>query len=381
MRARYDESQKCGGWNETRGGSGSAITSKDENGGHEVKTILVTGGLGFIGSNFIRMLLQGDVFEKVINLDKQTYAGNPENLSGFQNHPRYVFQRGDICDQTSLESILMENEVDAVVNFAAESHVDRSIDGPEPFVQTNIVGTLRLLEATKTFLSECKADDQKAFRFLHVSTDEVYGDILKGRTTEKYPYYPSSPYAASKAASDHLVSSYVRTYKIPAIITNCSNNYGPKQHPEKLIPKLIYNILNNKPLPIYGKGTNSREWIYVKDHCEALLKIFTKGKIGQFYNIGSNKNLNNLQVSQKLIKVSKNSIKLKNKVKIIFVKDRPGHDIRYALNSNKIKRELKWKPVINFKTGIKLTFDWYNKNIGYFKRISKKDITKRLGNK
>ena len=178
-----------------------------------------------------------------------------------------------------------------------------------------------------------------------------------------------------------MVSSYVRTYKIPAIVTNCSNNYGPKQHPEKLIPKLIYNILNNKPLPIYGKGTNSREWIYVKDHCEALIKVFLKGKIGEFYNIGSNKNLNNLQVTNELLKVSKNLIKVGKNVKINFIKDRPGHDIRYALNSNKIKRELKWKPITNFKTGIKLTFDWYNKNIGYFKRISKKDITKRLGNK
>ena len=202
---------------------------------------------------------------------------------------------------------------------------------------------------------------------------------MTGRSAEDYPYQPSSPYAASKAASDHLVSSYVRTYKIPAIITNCSNNYGPKQHPEKLIPKLIYNILNNKPLPIYGKGTNSREWIYVKDHCEALLKVLIKGKVGQFYNIGSNKNLNNLQVSKKLIKVSKNLIKLKDKVKIIFIKDRPGHDIRYALNSNKIKNKLGWLPRTNFDHGIKLTFDWYNKNRNYYKSLSKKDIVNRLG--
>ena len=216
-------------------------------------------------------------------------------------------------------------------------------------------------------------------KLIHISTDEVYGDILSGRSSESYPYQPSSPYAASKAASDHLVSSYVRTYKIPAMVTNCSNNYGPKQHPEKLIPKLIYNILNNKPLPIYGKGTNSREWIYVKDHCEALLKVFTKGKIGEFYNIGSNKNLNNLQVSKTLIDISKSITKIGKKVKILFVKDRPGHDVRYALNSNKIKLKLGWKPKTNFRQGIKLTFDWYFKNKKYFKSLSKKDIIKRLG--
>ena len=207
----------------------------------------------------------------------------------------------------------------------------------------------------------------------------MYGDILSGRSSENYPYKPSSPYAASKAASDHLVSSYVRTYKIPAVITNCSNNYGPKQHPEKLIPKLIYNILNNKPLPIYGKGKNSREWIYVKDHCEALFKVFKSGKIGEFYNIGSNKNLNNLQVSKELITVSKNIFKLGKKVKILFVKDRPGHDIRYALNSNKIKKELKWSAKTNFKKGIKLTFEWYFKNKPYYRSLIKKDITERLG--
>jgi dTDP-glucose 4,6-dehydratase len=214
---------------------------------------------------------------------------------------------------------------------------------------------------------------------IHISTDEVYGDILSGRSSEKYPYQPSSPYAASKAASDHLVSSYVRTYKIPAIVTNCSNNYGPKQHPEKLIPKLIYNILNNKPLPIYGKGKNSREWIYVKDHCEALIKVYEKGKIGEFYNIGSNKNLNNLDVCKKLIQTSKKIIKLGDKVKISFVKDRPGHDIRYELNSNKIKKELNWYPKIGFNEGIKLTLNWYNENKSYYKSLSKKDIVKRLG--
>ena len=237
-----------------------------------------------------------------------------------------------------------------------KTHVDRSIDNPNNFIQSNIVGVFNLLESFKNFSKKYKS------KFIHISTDEVYGDILSGRSNEKYPYLPSSPYAASKASSDHLVSSYVRTYNIPAIVTNCSNNYGPKQHPEKLIPKLIYNIINNRPLPIYGKGTNSREWIYVKDHCEALLKVFLKGKIGEFYNIGSNKNLNNLQVAKELIKVSKKNLNLGNKVKILFVKDRPGHDLRYALNSNKIKKKLGWVPKTNFKRGIKLTFQWYLKN-------------------
>ena len=216
-------------------------------------------------------------------------------------------------------------------------------------------------------------------KFIHISTDEVYGDILNGRSSENYPYQPSSPYAASKAASDHLVNSYIKTYKIPAMVTNCSNNYGPRQHPEKLIPKLIYNIINNRPLPIYGKGKNSREWIYVQDHCEALLKIFIKGKLGEFYNIGSNNNLNNLQVVKKILNISKNKIKLGKKTKISFIKDRPGHDLRYALNSNKIKNKLGWYPKTNFRQGIKLTFDWYFNNKKYFKSLHKKDILKRLG--
>ena len=218
-------------------------------------------------------------------------------------------------------------------------------------------------------------------KLIHISTDEVFGDILKGRSSEKYPYRPSSPYAASKAASDHLVSSYIRTYKIPAIVTNCSNNYGPKQHPEKLIPKLIYNILNNRPLPIYGKGFNSREWIYVKDHCEALIKVYKNGKIGEFYNIGSNKNLSNIEVCQNILNVSKKLINIGNKVKISYVKDRPGHDVRYALDSRKIRQELKFQPKTSFKTGIKLTFEWYKNNKSYYKSLSKKDILKRLGNK
>ena len=257
--------------------------------------------------------------------------------------------------------------------MAAETHVDRSIDNPDSFIQSNIIGVYNLLENFKSYSKSNKS------KLIHISTDEVYVDILTGRSHEKYPYQPSSPYAASKAASDHLVSSYVRTYGIPAIVTNCSNNYGPKQHPEKLIPKLIYNIFNNKSLPIYGKGTNSREWIYVKDHCEALIKVFLKGKIGEFYNIGSNKNMNNLQVTKELLKNSKKLISIGNNVKINFVKDRPGHDIRYALNSNKIKKKLGWRPKTNFSEGIKLTLDWYLKNKSYYKSLSKKDILNRLG--
>ena len=254
--------------------------------------------------------------------------------------------------------------------------MDRSIDNPKNFILSNILGVYNLLEHFREFSSK-----NKNTKLIHISTDEVYGDILKGRSNEDYPYKPSSPYAASKASSDHLVYSYVRTYKIPAIVTNCSNNYGPKQHPEKLIPKLIYNILKNKALPIYGNGKNSREWIYVKDHCEALVKVYEKGKIREFYNIGSNINLNNIQITKSILNLSTKKIQIGKKVKINFVKDRPGHDVRYALNSNKIKKKLKWKSKINFKKGINLTFDWYLKNNKYYKSLSKKDIINRLGNK
>ncbi|MBD1174370.1 dTDP-glucose 4,6-dehydratase [Pelagibacterales bacterium SAG-MED01] len=336
-----------------------------------MKKVIITGGLGFIGSNLIDLLISQNYY--VINIDKVTYSSNFYNIKEHKNSKKYKFIKCDIKDK-KLKKIIFKYKPVGIFNLAAETHVDRSIDSPESFIQSNIIGVFNLLECFKEFSKRYNS------KLVHISTDEVYGDILSGRSAENYPYSPSSPYAASKAASDHLVSSYVRTYKIPAIITNCSNNFGPKQHPEKLIPKLIYNILNNKPLPIYGKGINSREWIYVKDHCEALLKIFRKGKVGEFYNIGSNKNLNNLQVSKELIKVSKNIIKLGKKVKIIFVKDRPGHDVRYALNSNKIKNKLGWFPRTNFRQGIKLTFDWYYKNTKYYKSLSKKDIVKRLGN-
>jgi len=337
-----------------------------------MKKIVVTGGLGFIGSNLINLLIKKNFF--VINVDKVSYSSNFYNHKEYKNSKKYKFIKCDIKDK-KFKNIIFKYKPTCIFNLAAETHVDRSIDNPKNFIQSNIVGVYNLLEYFKEYSDKFKS------KLIHISTDEVYGDILKGRTTEKYPYYPSSPYAASKAASDHLVSAYVRTYKIPAIITNCSNNYGPKQHPEKLIPKLIYNIINNKPLPIYGKGINSREWIYVKDHCEALFKVFKKGKIGQFYNIGSNKNLNNIQVCKSLLKISKKLINLGNKVKINFVMDRPGHDIRYALNSNKIRKELNWKPKISFAKGIKLTFNWYNDNKKYYKTLSKKDILKRLGKK
>ena len=335
-----------------------------------MKNIIVTGGLGFIGSNLIDLLLKNKFF--VINIDKATYSSNQYNVREFKNFKRYKFIKLDIKNR-KFENILFKYKPHGVFNLAAETHVDRSIDNPDSFIQSNIVGVYNLLESFKNF---CKTNNSK---LIHISTDEVYGDILTGRSHEKYPYQPSSPYAASKASSDHLVSSYVRTYNLPAIVTNCSNNYGPKQHPEKLIPKLIYNILNNKPLPIYGKGTNSREWIYVKDHCEALIKVFLKGKIGEFYNIGSNKNMNNLEVTKELLRESKKSVNLGNKVKIKFVRDRPGHDIRYALNSDKIKKKLSWKPKTNFSKGIKLTLDWYLKNKSYYKSLSKKDINNRLG--
>ena len=312
----------------------------------------------------------------MINIDKITYSSNFYNTQGYKNSKKYKFIKCDIGEK-KFKKILFKYKPIGIFNLAAETHVDRSIDNPKNFIKSNFVDVFNLLECFREYSKKIKS------KLIHVSTDEVYGQSMntidEQKKTEHSILCPTNPYAATKAASDHLVNSYVRTYKIPAIITNCSNNYGPKQHPEKLIPKLIYNILNNKPLPIYGKGMNSREWIYVKDHCEALLKVFLKGKIGEFYNIGSNKNLSNLQVSKKLISVSKIKLKLGKKVKLLFVKDRPGHDIRYALNSNKIKKELGWYPKINFKEGIELTFDWYFKNKSYYKSIIKKDITQRLG--
>ena len=338
----------------------------------KLKNIIVTGGLGFIGSNLIELLLKKKY--NVLNIDKITYSSNLYNVKNFKSSKNYNFIRCDIGDK-KIKDVLFKFKPKCIFNLAAETHVDRSIDDPTKFINTNIIGVYNLLENFKKYSQKYNS------KLIHISTDEVFGDILKGRSSERYAYKPSSPYAASKAAADHLINSYIRTYKLPIIVTNCSNNYGPKQHPEKLIPKLIYNILNNRPLPIYGKGTNSREWIYVKDHCEALFKVFQKGKIGQFYNIGSNKNLSNIEVCKNILSVSKKIIKLKNKINITFVKDRPGHDIRYALDSRKIRRELKFKPKISFKDGIKLTFDWYKNNKSYYKSLSKKDILNRLEKK
>ena len=337
-----------------------------------MKSVIVTGGLGFIGSNLIELLLKKKF--KVINVDKVTYSSNFYNTSSYKKN--YIFYKCDLNNTKRLKFILYKHKPIGIFNLAAETHVDRSIDNPKSFIDSNIVGVFNLLECFKNYSMK-----NKNIRLVHVSTDEVYGDILSGRSNEKYPYKPSSPYAASKASSDHLVYSYVRTFKIPAIITTCSNNYGPKQHPEKLIPKLIYNIINNKPLPIYGDGLNSREWIYVKDHCEALLKVFQKGNNGEFYNIGSNKNLNNIQICETLLKISKNLVNKKSNVRINFIKDRPGHDFRYALNSNKIKKKLKWLPKTTFESGIKKTFKWYIDNSIYFKSFPKKDIIKRIGTK
>ena len=334
--------------------------------------IIVTGGLGFIGSNLIDLLINKNF--NVINIDKVTYSSNFYNTREYAKNKNYKFIKCDLNNKSKLNKIIFEYKPSGIFNLAAETHVDRSIDGPESFINSNIIGVFNLLEIFRKYSKK-----NKKCKLIHISTDEVYGDILKGRSNENYPYKPSSPYAASKAASDHLVFSYVRTYKIPAIVTNCSNNYGPKQHPEKLIPKLIYNILNNKSLPIYGNGKNSREWIYVKDHCEALLKVYQKGKIGEFYNIGSNKNLDNLEICRSLIQTAKKKIAVGSNVKIKFVKDRPGHDIRYALDSKKILTKLGWKTKMDFKKGLEKTFLWYLKNDKYYKSISKADIIKRVG--
>ena len=337
-----------------------------------MKNIIVTGGLGFIGSNLIKLLISKNY--RVINVDKVNYSSNFYNVKNFKNNKLYKFIKSDLNNKKKISNIFKKYSPVCVFNIAAETHVDRSIDSPKNFILSNILGVFNLLE---TFREHYKKN--KRTKLIHISTDEVYGDVIKGRSKEIDAYKPSSPYSASKDSSDHLVYSYIRTYGIPAIVTNCSNNYGPKQHPEKLIPKLIYNIINNKNLPIYGKGKNSREWIYVGDHCDALLKIFNKGKIGEFYNIGSNYNLDNLSVVKKLINVSKKKIKIGSKVKIKFVKDRPGHDKRYAINSSKIKNKIGWKPKISFEEGLKKTFSWYLNNQQYYSKLNKKDITKRIG--
>ena len=337
------------------------------------KKVILTGGLGFIGSNLVELLIKKNFY--VINLDKISYSSNFYNVKDFKKNKNYKFIKCDINNKSKIYKILKKEKPSALFNLAAESHVDRSIDSPYSFIKNNIVGVFNLLEAVKDYYN-----DNKRFKLIHISTDEVYGDIIKGRTKENYPYRPSSPYAASKASSDHLVYSYYHTYRLPIIITNCSNNYGPKQHPEKLIPKIIYNIINDIDIPIYGDGKNSREWIYVKDHCYALLDVLKKGKIGEFYNIGSNENINNIDICKKIFKVFK-KFNLKSRSKIIFINDRPGHDRRYALNSNKIIKELKWKRKIKIDEGLNQTVKWYLENKLYFKTLKKSDITRRFGTK
>ena len=334
--------------------------------------IVVTGGLGFIGSNLIDLLIKNGFF--VLNIDKVSYSSNFYNTLNFKNNKNYKYLKLNINNKNELIKIFKKYKPIGIFNLAAETHVDRSIDSPAPFINSNILGTFNLLEAFKKY---SKINTKS--RLIHISTDEVYGNIVRGRTKENYPYNPSSPYAASKASSDHIVFSYIKTFGIKAIITNCSNNYGPKQHPEKLIPKMIYNIINNKPLPVYGDGKNSREWIYVKDHCEALIKIFKSGKVGETYNIGSNKNLNNIEICKNLLNAAKKNIKIGKKVKIKFIKDRPGHDKRYALDSSKLIKKLKWQPKTNFLNGINKTFIWYLNNKKYYRSLNKKDIIKRLG--
>ena len=333
-----------------------------------MKRFIVTGGYGFIGSNLIKLLLKKKF--KVLNIDKLSYSAQKYNLKDIKSK-NYFFKKTDINNKKEILKILKRYRPHGIFNLAADTHVDRSIDDSSNFIKNNILGVYNLLEAIINY--------KKKVRLVHISTDEVYGDISGSkRSDESFPYIPSSPYSASKASSDHLVNAYIRTHKIDAVISNCSNNYGPRQFPEKLIPKMIYNILNNKPLPIYAKGKNSREWIYVDDHCEALIKLFFKGKSGEKYNIGSDINCNNIFLVKKILKsFAVRKIKIGKKVKIIFVKDRPGHDFRYALNSSKIKKTLKWKPKINLNQGITKTVDWYIKNQKYFEKINEKNFSHR----
>ena len=335
-----------------------------------MKKVIVTGGSGFIGSNLVKYLLKKKYF--VINIDKLSYSANPHNLKNVNKNKNYIFFKADLNDKKKIIKILNKYKPAGIFNLAAETHVDRSIDAPKNFINSNVLGTFNLLESILSY--------KRKIKLIHISTDEVYGDLIKGRSDEKFPYNPSSPYSSTKASADHLVKAYIRTYKIPAIVSNCCNNYGPNQFPEKLIPKLIFNIINNVPLPIYGKGKNSREWMHVQDHCEALLLIYLKGKTGESYNIGSGMNLRNIDIAKKLLKIAKTKpLKINKKVKIKFVKDRPGHDFRYALNNNKILKELGWKTKISLDIGLSQTFDWYLNNKAFFKTVSKKLYINRLG--
>ena len=346
--------------------------------------MLITGGYGFIGSNFIRYLfLDSDFDGFILNYDKLTYAANPLNLVDIERRfsKRYVFIRGDICDHRKLKKVIDDYNIDTIVHFAAESHVDRSILGPHNFIKTNINGTFTLLEVTRYFKS-----NGKEIRFHHVSTDEVYGSLgSRGYFYEDTPYAPRSPYSASKAASDHLVRAYYHTYNIPITISNCSNNYGPYQFPEKLIPLMIINAIEGKPLPVYGDGKNVRDWLFVRDHAEALYLILKKGRIGETYNIGGECEKKNIDVVHRICEIleevypsSKNNALLGKRYKdlITFVKDRPGHDRRYAINCDKIKREIGWKQRYTFEEGLRLTVKWYLDNKEWVKKVKNREYLK-----
>ena len=330
-------------------------------------TILITGGAGFIGSNFVLdWLAQSN--EPVINLDKLTYAGNLENLASLQGNPNHVFVQGDLGDRELVDRLLAEHRPRAVLNFAAESHVDRSIHGPEDFIQTNILGTFRLLESVRAYWSALPADDKAAFRFLHVSTDEVYGTLSKEDPpfAEDHRYEPNSPYSASKAASDHLVRAWHHTYGLPVLTTNCSNNYGPYHFPEKLIPLMIVNALAGKHLPVYGDGMQIRDWLYVKDHCSAIRRVLEGGRLGETYNVGGWNEKPNIEIVQRvcalLDELRPKADGSSYATQITYVTDRPGHDRRYAIDARKIERELGWKPAETFETGIRKTVEWYLAN-------------------
>ena len=345
-----------------------------------IHNILITGGCGFIGSNFIRYVFEDTGFEgNIINVDKLTYAGNPDNLNDIEKeyqNKRYFFERFDICDLKKTEEIFKKHNIDTVVHFAAESHVDRSISGPREFIQTNIMGTFNFLEITRKLWIK-KGNDLESFLFHHVSTDEVYGSLGEtGLFFENTPYDPRSPYSASKASSDHLVRSYFHTYNLPVTISNCSNNYGPCQFPEKLIPLVILNAMEGKPIPVYGDGKNVRDWLFVKDHCSALWKIINKGKTGETYNIGGNSEETNIEIVNEICDVldevypfSNNSSLDSYKNLITFVTDRPGHDRRYAINFDKIKDELGWTPSKKLEKGLRETILWYIDNMKWVNNV------------
>jgi len=352
--------------------------------------LLVTGGCGFIGSNFIRQRLTEthSPLTKLVNLDALTYAGNPANLVDLAGVKRYVFAQGDIGDSELVRRLLADHQIDAVVNFAAESHVDRSIDSPEPFVQTNVVGTLRLLNATRLYWSKLAEPKKSAFRFLHVSTDEVYGtlSLTDPAFTEDTPFAPNSPYAASKAASDHLVRAYQHTYKLPTLTTNCSNNYGPYHFPEKLIPLVILNALEGKPLPVYGDGMQIRDWLFVEDHAAAIWLVLKNGRTAETYNIGGLNEKPNIEIVKTICALlDKKAPRADGKAyatQITYVTDRPGHDRRYAIDCTKLQRELGWAPKESFATGIEKTVDWYLNHRAWAADITAQKYSReRLGTK